>query len=453
MAITCTTWGGAEAVTGANFLLEHRDLSFLVDCGIEQGSDICDDCNFEGFPYEPRDLKALVITHAHLDHVGKIPKLVRDGFAGAIYSTPPTRDLARLILEDSLSILTKEALRKQQKPLYEAEDVQKTFLLWKTIPYHERVELSGAVSIRLRDAGHILGSAMVEVAFENKKLVITGDLGNSPSPYLRDTEKIEDADYLIMESVYGDKNHEPEETRVPKLRATIRDALNRGGALLIPAFSMERTEHMLYEISNGMEGDHFPKVPVFLDSPLAIQVEEVYRRYAQDYFKEDVQQELKNEGNIFQFPMLQKTRSREESDAIEAVPNPKIIIAGAGMSHGGRIQKHEQLYLPDPKSTLLIVGYQAPGSFGRKIQDGATSIRINGVEVPVRATVVSLSGFSAHKDRDRLVEFVADTSSRVKKVILAMGEPKTAMFLAQRLREYVGVNAVVPKKGERFILE
>jgi metallo-beta-lactamase family protein len=453
MSLSLTTWGGAETVTGANFLLEHAMASFLVDCGLEQGDEVCRECNFEDFPYDPSAQKALIVTHAHLDHVGRIPKLVREGFKGAIYGTPPTRDLARLILEDSLSILTKEAIAKNLPPLYEKEDVEEVFRLWKDVPYHERVELGTGLSFQLLDAGHILGSSMVEITFDGKKLVLTGDLGNSPSPYLRDTEKIEGADYLLMESVYGDKNHEQIEDRVPKLRTLIAEALHRGGAILIPAFSMERTEQMLYEISNGMEAGHLPKVPVYLDSPLAIRVIDVYRRYAKDYFKDDVQAELRREGDIFNFPMLTKTESRELSETIDGVPNPKIIIAGAGMSHGGRIQKHEIRHLPDPNSTLFIVGYQAPGSFGRRLQDGAKKIRINGIEVSVRARVQTLTGFSAHKDRDHLVEFVADTADTVKKVFVTMGEPKTSLFLTQRLREYLGVNAVVPTKGEKYILE
>lgn len=441
MTFRLTACGGADTVTGANFLVEIQQLKLLVDCGLTQGADACGDVNYEPFSYDPSTIDVLFITHAHLDHVGRIPKLVRDGFSGPIYGTSATLDLTALMLDDSLGLLTKEAARKGKMPLYTKDDVAASLRLMKPLAYHDVKDVGEAVTVRLLDAGHILGSAMVEFSFGGKKLVLTGDLGNSPSPFLRDTEFLPDADYILMESVYGDRNHEPEPERVPKLRAVIQEAIDRGGVLMIPAFSIERTEHMLYEISNLMEKGLLAKVPVFLDSPLAIRVEEVYRRHSKEYFKESVQDELRREGNIFAFPMLTKTEDREASDAIAHEPNPKIIIAGAGMSHGGRIQKHEKKYLSDPNSTLLLVGYQAAGSVGRKLHDGAKEITIDGETLPVRATVRTLSGFSAHKDRDHLVDFVAHTGPNLKKVFVAMGERGTSQFLVQRLREYLGVSA------------
>lgn len=452
MTATFIPYGGIETVTGANFLLKTPQATILVDCGLEQGKEVCDTCNYKPFPYDPSTVGALVVTHAHLDHVGKIPKLVREGFRGKIYATPPTCDLAKFILEDSLHIIEQEARRAEREPFYSKEDVERALQLFTPVPYHQKVEISGDLSFEFFDAGHILGSAMVKCTHEGKHIVFTGDLGNSPSPLLSDTEVIDDADYLIMESVYGDRNHEPHENRVPKLRALLAEAIKRGGALMIPAFSMERTQLLLYELSNLMESGEVPKVPVFLDSPLAIAVTEVYKKYAREYFKKELQPELAREGDIFSFSMLTKTGTREESQAIRNIPNPKIIIAGAGMSHGGRIQFHEQAYLHDPRSTLLIVGYQAPGSLGRRLIDGAKQVHINGSLVSVRARVETLMGFSAHKDRDGLVAFVEPTAQRVKKVFVAMGEPKTSLFLTQRLREYLGVNALVPKAGEAFEL-
>lgn len=452
MSLTLTACGGADTVTGANFLLEVEGCSLLVDCGLTQGEEACGNSNYKPFSYDPKKIRALFVTHAHLDHIGRIPKLVKDGFTGPIYATPPTLDLTRLMLEDSLGILEKEALRKKRAALFSKEDVRKAAALFRPLPYHKQLELPGGLSVMLRDAGHILGSAMVEVACGEKKVVLSGDLGNSPSPFLQDTEEITDADYVLMESVYGDKNHEPEEERVPKLRALVIDAMERGGVLMIPAFSIERTQHMLYEISNLMKSGEIPRVPVFLDSPLAIAVTEIYKKYGAEYFKTGVQRELVQEGDIFNFPMLKKTRDREESDALKNVANPKIIIAGAGMSHGGRIQKHERLYLCDPRSTLLLVGYQAAGSLGRRLQDGAREVEINGTRVPVRAEIRTLTGFSAHKDRDHLIEFVSHTSEKVKKVFVTMGERKASLFLVQRLREYLGVEAVVLEEGERVAL-
>lgn len=452
MAFTLTPMGGADTVTGANFLVEGNGFKFLVDCGLTQGEEAAGEINYEPFAYDASQVGALIVTHAHLDHVGRIPKLVKDGFVGPIYATPPTLDLALLILEDSIGLLGKEAKQRNREPLYSKDDVVAAVKLFRPIPYHERVELAPDLSFELKDAGHILGSAMVEVTCSGTKLLMTGDLGNSPSPFLRDTEYVTDVDYLLTESVYGDKNHEPEPERVPKLRACITEAMERGGVLMIPAFSIERTEHMLYEISNLMEKGEIPKVPVFLDSPLAIAVADVYRKYAKEYFKDSVQAELSREGDIFGFPMLKLTKAREESDAIAEVPNPKIVMAGAGMSHGGRIRKHELLYLHDPKSTLLLVGYQAAGSLGRRLQDGAKEVNIEGMKVKVKARVYTITGFSAHKDRDHLVEFISHAQPKVKKVFVAMGEPKTSLFLVQRLREYLGVDAIASRTGERYEL-
>jgi metallo-beta-lactamase family protein len=441
MTFRLTACGGADTVTGANFLVEVGENKILVDCGLTQGADACGDSNYEPFPYDPSTIHALFITHAHLDHVGRIPKLVREGFSGPIYATAATIDLTELMLDDSLGLLTKEATRKGRAPLYTKEDVAASLRLMRPLAYHQTHTLREGVTVELLDAGHILGSAMVLFSAGGKKFVLTGDLGNSPSPFLRDTEFLPNVDYILMESVYGDRNHEPESERVPKLKAVIQEAIDRGGVLMIPAFSIERTEHMLYEISNLMEKGLLPKVPVFLDSPLAIHVEEVYRKHAKEYFKDSVQEELRREGDIFAFPMLTKTLDREDSDAIAHEANPKIIIAGAGMSHGGRIQKHEKRYLSDPKSTLLLVGYQAAGSVGRKLHDGAKEITIDGETIPVRATVRILSGFSAHKDRDHLVDFIAHGGPTLKRVFVTMGERGASQFLVQRLREYLGVQA------------
>jgi metallo-beta-lactamase family protein len=249
-----------------------------------------------------------------------------------------------------------------------------------------------------------------------------------------------------MESVYGDRLHPPASERVELLKRTLKEAVAKGGAILIPAFSMERTQLMLYELSNFFEAGDLPKVPVFLDSPLAINVTEVYEKWGATYFKKEAEDEMKREKSLFEFPFLTKTKSREESEKINETPNPKIIIAGAGMSHGGRIGRWEQKYLPDPSTTLLIVGYQAPGSPGRRIQEGAPSVRIEGQDVAARAKVAILEGWSAHADRDELLKFAeaALASKRTKAIFTALGEPSTERFLAQRIHDYAGGNAIVP---------
>jgi metallo-beta-lactamase family protein len=446
-------YGGAGKVTGSNFLIESKESKILVDCGVEQGADFCVDDVYGPFPYDVKEIGALVITHAHLDHVGRIPKLVRDGFRGKIFMTPPTRDLAELILRDSTNILRQDATRRGLDPLYEEKDVDETLSLIETLDYHIEKEITPDFSIYLRNTGHILGSASVRIKDEEGNTVaLTGDIGNSPSPLLPNWEPIRDADALVMESTYGDRVHPLQQKRVELLGETLKRAIARGGAILIPAFSLERTQLMLYELSNFFDAGDLPKIPVFLDSPLAIHVTDVYEKWGPTYFKPEVEDEIKREKSIFEFPFLTKTLSHEESEAIEKVPNPKIIIAGAGMSHGGRIGRWEARYLPEASTTLIIVGYQAPGSPGRRMAEGASSVRLNGSEVKIKAKVEILDGWSAHADRDELLKFAdaALAGKRTKTIFTALGEPSAERFLAQRIHDYLGARAVVPEYGETW---
>ena len=449
--ITITFHGAAGTVTGSNFLLSDGTTRVLVDCGLTQGKDFCDSCNFDDFEYDPAHIDALIITHAHLDHIGRAPKLLRDGFDAPVYMTPPTKDLTAVMLEDSNDILRREAEKLSRPPMYEKEDIEALLDRVETYEYHKPFSV-GAFTCEFFDAGHILGSAMVRITHATGKSVLfTGDLGNVPSPLLPDTEHVEGVEYLVMESVYGDRLHEAREERSTRLRDIIVEAVSRGGTLMIPAFSMERTQILLYELSNMMEAKALPEVPVFLDSPLAIKVTEIYKRWS-EYYKKDVAREALREGDIFDFPFLEKTMTKEESQAIGDVSGPKIVIAGAGMSHGGRIQHHQMRYLEDPASTLLIVGYQTAGSLGRLLQDGAKKVRIYDREVRVRATIETLSGFSAHADRDGLMAFVEPMAPSLKTAFLAMGEPGPASFLAQRLHDFLGVKAILPQQGEEYEL-
>ena len=444
-----TFYGGTGGVTGANFLLVGEDKNILVDCGLFQGGDFSEDKNKEPFPYDPASIDILFVTHAHLDHIGRIPKLVREGFNGIIYSTPATMEITEISLMDSMGVLSKEARKKGIEPLYNKQDVEKTMSLWKKVSYKKSIEISSNLKAVFKDAGHILGSTMIEFEHAGRKIVFTGDLGNSPAPLLRDTEEIKDADYMIIESVYGDRNHESVEERTDKLRDIIKSTINKGGALLIPAFSIERTQTLLYEINNLVEDGKIPKVPVFLDSPLAIKVTSVYKNRIQN-FNKGVQEEIKAGDDIFKFPLLKFTERHQDSIDITNTPNPKIIIAGSGMSNGGRIIYHEKIHLSDPNSTLLIVGYQAAGSLGRQLLDGVKEVEIMDKMVKVKARVENLTGYSAHRDSDGLLEFVDNSAETLKKVFVVMGEQKSALFLVQRLRDYIGVNAIAPKFGESF---
>ncbi len=454
---TLTACGGVANATGANFLIDTPEFSFLVDCGLVQGSQFAVEENRDAFPYKPSEVKYLLITHAHMDHVGRIPKLVKDGFTGTVYSTPETKELAALMLDDAVGLLEREAREKHLDPIYGREDIAHAMALWKTVPYHTAFDLSSDISLFFKDAGHVLGSCIIEVTCKGArngagmKLAFTGDLGNSPTPLLRDTEYVTDADYMVMESVYGDRNHEPKDVRDAHLKEVLVDAIKRGGTVVIPAFSLERTQVILYEINNLVESGAIPTVPVFLDSPLAIKVTAVYEAHGADFNKTIQAAEAKGD-DIFDFPGLKVVRNPQESSAIHNLKGAKIIIAGSGMSVGGRVLSHEAFYLEDPNATILIVGYQVPGSLGRRIEDKATDLTIMGQHIKVRAHLDKIDGYSSHKDSDHLVEFVSHALPKLKQVFIAMGETKSSTFLAQRLRDELHANATVAEKVKQYDL-
>lgn len=450
-----TFWNGVGEVTGANFLLESENTKLLVDCGLVQGIPEADEENRKPFPYDVKSIGYLFITHAHLDHVGRVCKLVRDGFSGTIYSTPETKEIAEVLIPDAIKVMTSKMQDSHngvvEKPLYETADFERAMSLWKTIPYHTETKINDDFSVNLKDAGHILGSSMFEFNFSGEKVVFTGDTGNTPTPLLKNTEIVTDADYLIIDSVYGDRNHEPKDVRSEKFRNIVLDTIKNNGALVIPAFSIERTQVVLYELNNMVEEKQIPKVPVFLDSPLGLKVTEIYSRKAKD-FNGGVQKEIKDGDDIFDFPSLSITHGSRDSQAIADIPNPKIIIAGSGMSTGGRVLWHEMSFLPDPKSTILLMGYQAVGTLGREIQNKPAEVTIKGSRIPVRARIEMISGYSSHKDSDNLVDFVSNTTKKVKKVFVVMGEPKSSIYLVQRLREELGVDAIYPERGKSYEL-
>lgn len=447
-------------MTGANFLLEAGALRVLVDCGLTQGEKMAEDVNRIPFAYDVASIDYLFVTHAHLDHVGRIPKLVKDGFKGVIYSTLETKELAKLILADALSLLTKEAAREGLEPLYNQEDVDRVFPMWQTIPYHVETPVgdSGSgLTVYLRDAGHILGSSMYRFTYTDpatkvaKNIVFTGDLGNSPTPLLRDTEPVTGAQYLVMESVYGDRNHEPKDQRRQKLEDIINDTVKRGGTVLIPAFSLERTQVILYELEQLVEEKRIPSIPVFVDSPLAIAVTDIYRK-SENLFNDKIKGEVRSGETLFNFPKLEYTVTADMSRGIDHARAPKIILAGSGMSTGGRMLHHETMYLSDPKNTIIFVGYQGAGTLGRTIADGAKHLTIAGVPINIQAKVESILGYSSHKDSDHLVEFVATAQETLKRVFVVMGEPKASTFLAQRLRDELNLKALYPEREKGYDL-
>ena len=443
-------YGGAQMVTGSNYVLEHNGKRVMIDCGLLQGKEFAAGDNYTPFTYTLTDIDALIVTHAHLDHTGRIPKLVREGFKGAIYSTVPTKEFSDLMLEDSMGVLAKEALETGRKPIYERIDIDHAMQLWKTVSYDEVIQI-GDLHIILKNAGHVLGSSIAEIRGGGNVVLFSGDLGNIPSPLLSPYVPPKGITHMVLESTYGDRTHETPEERVTKLERAIEDTIKAGGTLMIPAFALERTQELLYEIHRLIEEGRVPRVPVFLDSPLAIKATAVFRRNGK-FLNSELKSHIRGGEDVFHFPGLEATATSDESRKINNVVGPKIIIAGAGMMQGGRIMHHAKRYLPDAKSTLLIVGYAAAGTLARKLIEGATSVTIHREHIPVRARIMKINGYSAHADHDQLMDFVQSTNDTLKSVMLIHGEPKAALFLSQRIRDYLGVMTAIPKSGESIEL-
>ena len=447
-----TFYGGAKMVTGANYLLEADGTRIAVDCGLHQGSNFCERHNWEPFPYPPESLAAVFVTHAHIDHTGRLPALVKNGFRGTVYSTPPTRDAAELLLADSDHILAQEAERFKKPVLFTLQDIAALMAQWRAVEYHERVAV-GPFTVTLWNAGHILGSSFVVVEVKGETLVFSGDLGNAPAPLIGAPELfLGHATYTLIESTYGDRIHEDLPRRKEILEDVIEDTVKRGGVLMIPAFAMERTQELLFEINNLIEEGRIPRIPVFLDSPLAIKLTAVYRNYDRYLSHPAPGKTAGDRGHLFQFPWLTMTETTEASKAINAVPSPKIVIAGSGMSHGGRILHHEKRYLSDPKSTLFLVGYQASGSLGRQLLDGAKTVRIFGEDVAVEARVKAIGGYSAHADQPQLLSWLRSMRKTLKKAFMVQGEEPAAQALAGKITDELAVAAHVPDLGEEVVL-
>ncbi|MDO8574326.1 MAG: MBL fold metallo-hydrolase [bacterium] len=446
-----TFHGGAKMVTGANYLLEADNsiggvTKILIDCGLRQGSGFAEHQNFEPFPYNPKDIEAVFVTHAHIDHTGLLPKLYKDGFRGKIYSTTATKGFAEALLLDSEHILSLEAERSRKPLLYQEEDVFETMKLWKGIGYHEPVDI-GAFRVELYDAGHILGSAFIKVESGGKSIVFSGDLGNYPAPIIKETEKLPEVDYCLIESTYGDRVHEDVGRRREMLEDTIEDTVRVGGVLIIPAFAMERTQQLLFELNELVEHGRIPRVPIYIDSPLAIKLTKIYKNFT-SYFNKETSGIVKSGDDILQFPGLHMTLTTQESKSIAEVKPPKVVIAGSGMSQGGRILYHEKKYLSDPKNTILFIGFQAKGSMGREILDGAKTVKILHEDVPVKARAVMISGYSAHADQPRLVNWLKSARMGLKKVFVVQGEENSADILAAKISDELAIHTEIPNKGE-----
>ena len=440
--------GAVKDVTGSNYLLEVGDSQILIDCGLKQNSNFADEENWNTFPYDLSKISAVLVTHAHIDHTGLLAKLVKDGYRGKVYSTPPTKAFANLLLLDSESILFKEAERMGRPQLYSAIDVNQLMSQWEGIEYYRDLNI-GDAKITFYNAGHILGSAIIVVEADGKKIAFTGDLGNNPPDLIKGTDFLETADYCVIESAYGDRIHEPVKEGV--IENLIEDISRDKGVLMIPAFAMERTQKILYEMHDLFKEKRVPKVPVYLDSPLAIKITEVYKTF-KSYFNDETIKAMKTNFMMFDFPGLEKTLTTEDSKNINLVSAPKVIIAGSGMSQGGRILHHEARYLSDPKSVILFVGYQTKGSLGRRIKEGEPIVKIHGEDVRVRCRIVSVESYSAHADQSQLLAWIEPMKFNLRKVFVVQGDEDSSSVLASKISDELAVHAEIPEKGKVYEL-
>lgn len=448
--------GGAQAVTGVNYFFQTEKTKFIIDCGMFQGTRKLEKQNYDDFLYDPKEVDFAIISHSHIDHIGRLPKLIKAGFSGRIYATLPTIDFARLLLEDSQRLLEEKAYKAGVIPLITQKDIEQVMSLFEPTEYGQEVKAAEDVSFTFYDAGHILGSCITKINVfedgEEKIIVHSGDLGNHPVPILRAPAVLDKADYILIESTYGDRNHidNPEESK-DLLEDVIEETISRGGVLMIPSFAVERTQQLLYQLNELVENRRIPKVPIFIDSPLAIKITRVYKKY-EKYFDHRADALVKSGDDIFNFPGLQFTEKTIQSKEINNVPPPKIILAGSGMSQGGRIIHHEKRYLSDPKNTLLVVSYQAEGTLGRKIVEGEKNVKIFDEEITVRAQIRQIEAYSAHADQEGLLTWLSYFKKPVKQIFAVQGEEKAAQTLTTKIKDSLGISCRVPIYGEEVNL-
>jgi len=446
MANTIQFLGAAEVVTGSSYLVSTDSAKFLVDCGLFQGAAAADRRNYRPFPYDPTKINFLILTHAHLDHCGLIPKLYRDGFRGKIYSTPATLDLAKAILTNAAQIQEHGVTDKQLEALFIKRDATNSFKLFETYDYGKTFSPTPEIKVRFQDAGHILGAAIVEVWLGKIKLVFSGDLGNSPVPIMRDPTTISEANYVICESTYGNRLHEAPATREKNLLAAIRQAAKDNAKLIIPSFALERSQDLLYTINNLKNSGQLPNIPVILDSPLASEITDVYKRYTK-LFDADFQKYLKTDRDLFDFPGFRQARTTLQSKALNEMPGAAVIIAGSGMADAGRVQHHLLHQLGNSKNQVLFVGFQTPGTLGRQLVNHAQQVRIFRNRVTVKAQIKELGAFSAHADQKGLLNWLSGFTTQPT-IFLTHGENEAREALAKKVFAKLRLKPVIPALGD-----
>ena len=466
-----TFLGATKMVTGSNFLVEGAGKKFLVDCGMYQGGD-----RDEPFAYDVNEIDFMLLTHAHIDHSGRIPKLYKEGYRNPVITTKATRDLCSIMLPDSGHIQEQEIEWRNRKrmregkealpPLYTAQDAIDTMEIFQPVNYDEIIEIDPNIYVRFNDAGHMLGSAIIEVWVKEDgkeiKAVFTGDLGNNDIPLLSSPTMIESCDYLVMESTYGGRLHIRNDDKAKMFLDIVSETLDKGGTVVIPSFAVGRTQEILYELNNlkdVQDSEEFKekyatlmKAPVYVDSPLAISATEIFRKNA-NLFDEETQAIIESGDNPLEFPGLQFTRTADESKALNEKNESSIIISASGMCEVGRIKHHLKHHLWDPNSTILFVGYQAPGTLGRRIVDGEKMVRIFGEEIAVNARIEYIEGYSGHADQEWLMNFVYSFITKPKHIFLVHGEASGQEILKSKIEEEAKLPVTIPEYGQTYTLD
>jgi len=461
--------GAARTVTGSCFLVTTENNRFLVDCGMFQGKNKEVMLNVDPFTFEPASVDFMFLTHAHIDHSGRIPKLYNDGFKGQIFTTYATTDLCRVMLPDSGHIqemetqwINKKRARAGKEPidpLYTAEDAINCMELFNPVRYDEIIQVNEYIRVRFRDAGHMLGSAIIEIwvreGDKETKAVFTGDLGNMNTPILRDPTLIDSADMLVMESTYGDRNHlQKSGDRFDMFLDIVNETLDKGGNVVIPSFAVGRTQEIVYGINANREKygekyDRLKDIPVYVDSPLAISATEIYRNNV-DCYDEEAKEYIMHGDNPVDFPNLRFSRTAEDSKAINESNEASIIISASGMCEAGRIRHHLKHHLWRPECTILFVGYQAQGTLGRRLINGDKQVRIFGEDITVNARIEYIEGFSGHADQQGLQNWFRSIENKPKNVFIVHGEAESQNVLAELLKDEFGVNTIIPERGDEF---
>ena len=471
-----TFLGATKIVTGSNFLVEAAGKKFLVDCGLYQGKAELEEQNYREFDYNPAEIDFMLLTHAHIDHSGRIPKLYNDGFKGPIYAHKATCDLCQIMLPDSGHIQEMEAEWKNKKrirkgqptrgPLYTAEDALKCMEIFVPVKYDEIIQVAEDIYVRFNDAGHMLGSSTIEIWAKEDgketKAVFSGDLGNNDIPLLSEPTMIDNCDYLVMESTYGSRLHVRNDQKAELFLKIVSETIDNGGTVVIPSFAVGRTQEILYEINKIKENRHdeeflreyktLMKVPVYVDSPLAISATQIFKENM-DLFEDEVKEEMERGNNPLEFPGLKFTQTADESKALNESDEPSIIISASGMCDVGRIKHHLKHNIWNPKSTILFVGYQAPGTLGYEIVNGAKKVTIFGEEFAVNARIEYIEGYSGHADQEWLMNFVYSFYNKPKHIFLVHGEEESQEVLRNKILENTGIGVTIPEYGETYQLD